>query len=53
MFLYDIGDKDSHQSMSDYHPGSWNPAWSVASMYVHARLTGPKPRGTPVVHVHG
>lgn len=20
--------------MSDYHPGSWNPAWSVASMYV-------------------
>ncbi|WFD19165.1 E2 ubiquitin-conjugating enzyme [Malassezia caprae] len=21
-------------SMSDYHPGSWNPAWSVASMYV-------------------
>lgn len=20
--------------MSDYHPGSWNPAWSVANMYV-------------------
>lgn len=30
--------------MSDYHPGSWNPAWSVASMYVtrvtHASLMG-------------
>jgi len=36
-----MGDKDSHQSMSDYHPGSWNPAWSVASMYVHARLIRP------------
>lgn len=22
------------QSMSDFHPGSWNPAWSVSSMYV-------------------
>lgn len=24
------------QSMSDFHPGSWNPAWSVASMCVYA-----------------
>lgn len=25
--------------MSDYHPGSWNPAWSVASMYVTETYT--------------
>lgn len=27
-------DKKICFSMSDFHPGSWNPAWSVATMYV-------------------
>ena len=25
-------------SMSDFHPGSWNPAWSVANMWVEQLL---------------
>ena len=29
-----IPDKKICFSMSDFHPGSWNPAWSVATMWV-------------------